>query len=237
MTGPYMARKYARGPVAFTVPGVGDRLRPLWDFEDLEASERRLLEQLERETSDEGRAEVLTQLARVHGLRGQFSEGERLINEAESLAGSSPAARARIQMERGRLHLSNGDAGGALRFFVSAFKIAHNAGEQFLAADAAHMAALATPHRRGKVAWTERGTRIAEASADPQVSYWLGPLLSNLGWEYQDAGEYQAALDCFERALEARKRYPDMPALIQHAKDAVAEALRALGRGDEVSRL
>jgi tetratricopeptide (TPR) repeat protein len=223
--------------VAFTVPGVGDRLRLLWDFEDLEASERRMLEQLERETSDEGRAEVLTQLARVHGLREQFSEGERLINEAESLAGSSPAASARIRMERGRLRLSSGDAAGALPLFVSAFEIAQDAAEEFLAADAAHMAALAAPDRQAKLAWTERGTRIAEASTDPQVSYWLGPLLNNLGWEYQDAGEYRAALECFERALEARKRYPDMPALIQHAKDAVAEALRALGRGDEVRRL
>jgi hypothetical protein len=51
-----------------------DRLRPLWDFDDLEASEARFLEQLERESDDAGRAEVLTQLARIEGLRGDFEE-------------------------------------------------------------------------------------------------------------------------------------------------------------------
>jgi tetratricopeptide (TPR) repeat protein len=219
------------------VRDVGDRMRPLWDFENLDASEQRFLELLERETSDEGRSEVLTQLARVYGLRERFSECDRLLIQAEAIAGSSGSANARIHLERGRLLLSRGDAAGALPLFVSAFEIANNAGEQFLAADAAHMAALAAPDRKGKLDWTERGTRIAEASTDPQVSYWLGPLLNNLGWEYQDAGEYQAALECFERALEARKRYPETPALIQHAKDAVAEALRALGREDEIGRL
>ena len=49
-----------------------DRLRPFWDFDDLDGSEHRLREQLDRETSDSGRAEVLTQLARVEGLRGRL---------------------------------------------------------------------------------------------------------------------------------------------------------------------
>jgi tetratricopeptide (TPR) repeat protein len=69
------------------------------------------------------------------------------------------------------------------------------------------------------------------------VSYWLGPLYNNLGWEYQDAGEHEAALEAFQRALASRERYPEAPASIQHAKEAVAEALRALGRDDEASRL
>src|SRR5450759_3039322 len=106
MTGPYMGGKYERGSEDLTVPRVGDRLRRFWDFDDLELSEERFLAQLEHETSDEGRAEVLTQLARLHGLREQFSEGERLITEAEALAGASVIAGIRIQLERGRLRRS-----------------------------------------------------------------------------------------------------------------------------------
>ena len=49
-----------------------DRLRPLWDFDDLDATEARLTAQLGAESGDEGRAEVLTQLARVAGLRDDF---------------------------------------------------------------------------------------------------------------------------------------------------------------------
>jgi tetratricopeptide (TPR) repeat protein len=216
---------------------MGDRLRPLWDFDDIDGSERRLDEQLQSEASDAGRAEVLTQLARVQGLRGAFAEGDRLIDQAQALSDGSAAVEARIQIERGRLRNSNGDAGAALPMFRSAFEIALQGGEQFLAADAAHMAAIASPDREGKLEWTERGIRIATETADRDHAYWLGPLYNNLGWEYQDAGEYEAALAAFKRALAARERYPEMPALIEHAKEAVGEALRALGREEEASRL
>ncbi len=216
---------------------MGDRLRPLWDFDDLDGSERRFDAQLQKETSGAGRAEVLTQFARVQGLRDKFADGDTLIDQAQALSDGSAIVEARIQMERGRLRNSSGDAGAALPMFESAFEIANEAGEEFLAADAAHMAAVASPDRAGKLEWTERGIRIARETADRDVAYWLGPLYNNLGWEYQDAGEYEAALEAFQRALAARERYPEMPALIQHAKEAVAEALRALGREDEVSRL
>jgi tetratricopeptide (TPR) repeat protein len=216
---------------------VGDRLRPLWDFDDLDGSERRFQDQLNKESSDACRAEVLTQLARVQGLRDRFAEGDRLIDQAQELSDGSAVVEARLQLERGRLRNSSGDAGAALAMFEAAFEIAGGAGEQFLAADAAHMAAIASPDRQGKLGWTERGIRIANGSSDRDVAYWLGSLFNNLGWEYQDAGEYEAALEAFQRALASRERYPEMPALIQHAKEAVAEALRALGREEEASRL
>jgi len=203
------------------VQHVTERLRPLWDFDDLDGSERRFNDQILKETSDSGRAEVLTQLARVQGLRGRFAEGDRLIDQAHALSDGSAAVEARIQLERGRLRNSGGDAGGALPMFKAAFD----------------MAAIAFPDREGKLEWTERGIRIASTSSDRDVAYWLGPLYNNLGWEYQDAGEHEAALDAFQRALAARERYPEMPALIQHAKEAVADALRALGRDEEASRL
>jgi tetratricopeptide (TPR) repeat protein len=214
---------------------MGDRLRPMWDFEDLAVSERRFGEQLQSETSDAGRAEVLTQLARVQGLREKFAAGDLLIDQAQALSDGSERVEARILIERGRLRNSSGDATAALPMFEAAFEIANQFGEEFLAADAAHMAAIASPDRSGKLAWTEQGIRIASESSDRDVSYWLGPLYNNLGWEYLESGEYESALDAFERALASRERYPEMPALIEHAKAAVAEALQALGRKEELS--
>jgi tetratricopeptide (TPR) repeat protein len=210
---------------------MDDRLRPLWDFDDLDASEERLREQLARESSDTGRAEVLTQLARVHGLRGDFDDGDALIDDAGLLAGGSTVARARIDLERGRLRRSSGDRESALPLFESAFAMALEAEQDFVAVDAAHMAALAAPHRDGFLAWTERGIALAEERED--ASYWVAPLLNNLGWEYYEAGEYPEALDAFERALAARQREPRKEAPIEIARYAVGKTLRALGRSDE----
>ena len=211
-------------------------MRPLWDFDDLDGSERRFTEQLEKESTGDGRAEVLTQLARIKGLRGLFVEGEQFLTQAEAASQGSTASRARILMERGRLLRSNDNADGAAPLFDAAFKVASEGGDLALAADAAHMGALAAPDRAAKLAWTERGIEIASASSDPQVYYWLGPLYNNLGWEYHDAGEYEPALAAFHKALDARERFPEMPALIEHARKAIAESLTAMGREEEARR-
>jgi len=214
---------------------VPDRLRPLWDFADLDGSERRFREALDGELSPAGRAEILTQLARVEGLRGDFEAGERLVAEAESVAACELVPRVRIDLERGRLHRSSGDRESAFPLFESAYALALEADEGFLAGDAAHMAALAAPDRDGYLKWTECGIALAESSED--AGYWLGPLLNNLGWEHYEAGEYGEALSAFSRALAAREDDPKNPEPIALARYAVGKALRALGRSDEAVTL
>jgi tetratricopeptide (TPR) repeat protein len=195
---------------------MSDALRPLWDFDDLDATEARFRAL---------RAEALTQLARVEGLRDRFEEGDRLLDE---IVEQDPRVRIRLDLERGRLRRSGGDKEAALPLFESAFAKAVEAGEDWLAADAAHMCALAAPDSDGFRAWTTRGIELAESSE--AASYWLGPLLNNLGWELFDAGEHGQALEAFERALDVRLRDPGNPAAIEHAHEAVAEARRALGQ-------
>jgi tetratricopeptide (TPR) repeat protein len=90
------------------------------------------------------------------------------------------------------------------------------------------MAALTSSDPRG---WTQRGVELAQRSE--AAAYWLGPLLNNLGWNQYDAGQHAAALETFERALEARERDPDSPYEIEIARYAVAKTLLALGRADE----
>jgi tetratricopeptide (TPR) repeat protein len=208
-----------------------DRLRVHWDFGDLDATERRLRAALAEEASDAGRAEVLTQLARVDGLRGEFETGDRILDEAAELAGDAAVAGARIDLERGRLRRSGGDPGAARPLFDSAFAAAEKTEEWFIAADAAHMAALVAHDRDGFVEWTQRGLALAEQHA--AAAYWAGPLLNNLGWEHFEQAEYADALAAFERALEAREREPANPEPIALARYAVGKTLRMLGRADE----
>jgi tetratricopeptide (TPR) repeat protein len=209
---------------------MGDRLRVLWDFEDLDGSWERFEQALDRQVSAAGRAEVLTQLARVQGLRGNLAAGDRLLDEAETTAADSPLARVRVLLERGRLRRSGGDSQAALPLFAAAFDLATEATEEALAADAAHMAALAAADHSELVAWTRRGVELAERATDPDARYWLGPLLNNLGWACFAAGQYEEALEAFQRALRARERDPRRRAEIEIARYAVAKTLRVLGR-------
>ena len=206
---------------------MGDRLRLLWDFYNLDATEQRLRVQLDAELDDPGRAEVLTQLARVEGLRDDFDACDRLLEQAEALAGSSPVAEVRIDLERGRKLRSSGDPDRALPLFEAAFGNACAAGEHFLAGDAAHMCALAASEDRAAMEeWTQRGLDLGERQ--PEAAYWAGPLLNNLGWAYFDAGEHEQALELFERALEARRRDPGNREAIAFAEEAVQTARDAL---------
>jgi tetratricopeptide (TPR) repeat protein len=207
---------------------VKDELRPLWDFGDLDASETRFEERLEAEQDDGRRAELLTQLARVDGLRGDFDEGEHRLREAEALARSSERAGIRVDLERGRLRNSNGDPEAALPLFVRATERADEQGELFIAADAAHMAAIAAPNREERLAWTKRGIALAESGDGG--GYWVGPLLNNLGWDQYEAGEHDAVLASFEQALEHRLGDPENGEAIAFGRYAVARAQQALGR-------
>ena len=177
--------------------------------------------QLEQETSDPGRAEVLTQLARVEGLRGNFAQCAQVLDKAEPLAASNAVANVRLELERGRMFRSRGDPEAAFPLFQDAFARAAEAGEHYLAGDAAHMCAISVDDRALQQEWTQRGLD----EGDP---YWAGPLYNNLGWSYFEAGDFTRALDLFELALEARLRDPDNQQAIEWAHDAIAEAKKAL---------
>jgi tetratricopeptide (TPR) repeat protein len=198
--------------------------RDVWDFNDLDLSERRFRASLEDEETEAGRAALFTQLARIEGLRGDFVGGERLLAEAEALGG----AEGWVLIERGRLLRSSGDGPGALPLFAAAFEHARAVDDGFLAGDAAHMAALVGDME----AWTARGI---ESTDDDPSRYWLAPLLNNVGWSRYEAGDFARALDAFQEALAVRSEDPQEPHEREIARYAVGKALRALGRIDEAT--
>jgi len=206
---------------------MGDRLRPLWDFDDLDTSEARFRAQLDEETTDAGRAEVLSQLARIEGLRANYEQCDLLLDEAEALGG----AQARVLLERGRRARSSGRPGAGQAEFEQAFELARANGEDVLAVDAAHMVAIVDDME----AWTARGVEIAASSDDPGVRYWLGPLYNNVGWSRYEAGDTAGALEAFELALASRERDDPRPYALAIARYAVGKALRAAGRADEAA--
>jgi tetratricopeptide (TPR) repeat protein len=203
-----------------------DRLRPLWDISDLDATEERLRSALAAEATDSGRAEVLSQLARLEWARG-LDAAESLLAEAEQLADDDEVARARVLLERGRIvRRTHGDA-AALPVLERAYDASLAAGQHFMAGDAAHACALAGD----MVAWTNRGLELADRYS--AAAYWRGTLLVNLGdWQW-DRGEHEEALASYEAALEARKKDSRNPYIQEYARYCVARALRELGRPAE----
>jgi hypothetical protein len=91
----------------------------LWDYNDPAATEARfraLLPEAEASADTGKLAELLSQIARTHSLRGQFDAAHPLLDRAESLlaAGESSRARVRILLERGPLlQLGGGETAGA----------------------------------------------------------------------------------------------------------------------------
>jgi tetratricopeptide (TPR) repeat protein len=201
--------------------------RDVWDFDDLDGSETRFRALLDAEETAAGRAGVLSQLARIEGLRGRFAEGERLLVEAEEVGGADGW----VMVERGRLRRSDGDDEAALPLFEAAFEFAREHGDGFLAGDAAHMAALVGDAE----AWTARGVELCSGSGEPATRYWLGPFLNNIGWTRYESDDLVGALAAFEQALEVRTDEPERPYARELARYAVGKTLRALGRVDEAT--
>ena len=183
----------------------------------------------------------------MYGLRGSFEDGDALLEEAHALGGGLPAVDARIDLERGRLRRSSGDPEAARPLFESAYSSALESEQHFLAADAAHMVALVAGDRDGFVEWTQRGIELAERHES--ASYWRGPLLNNLGWEYYDAGEFARGARCVragarrarggrgqcagdrDRAVRRRKDAPR--ARPRRRRDPAPRASRCVGGGAE----
>jgi tetratricopeptide (TPR) repeat protein len=214
-----------------------DSLSALWDFADPAESERRFASLLTPNLSAAERIEVQTQIARAMGLQRNFEQGLALLNqlrpELEALPDDPGSRRAAVRwfLEHGRCLASaihRDHPGRALRDYTTAFDRALAAGEDALAIDAAHMAAIVT---EGHVCetWTQKGLSIAEVSNSTAARNWRGALLNNRGLNRHEQGRYLEALADFEAALAARREQGD-PDRIFIAEWMIAWTYRALGR-------
>ncbi len=210
---------------------VSTDLDGLWDFSDIAASEERFREAM-AESDGVAHALLRTQLARALGLQRRFAEGHLELDSIEGgLSDRHPEIRTRCELERGRLFNSEGDRVRASSRFRVALDSATGAGLDALAVDAAHMLGIS---ETGPAAmhWTQRAIEMSQSSEDPDARKWLASLLNNLGWSQFEQGEYEQALDCFERALEARAARGDEEQT-RIARWCVGRCLRAIGRWSE----
>lgn len=206
----------------------------LWDFSDPEGTEERMraaLPEVEAGGDEGARLELLTQIARTLGLQGRFAESHALLDEVEAGLGERAVPKVRYLLERGRALRSGGDPPASLPLFMEAWDLAREAREDFLAVDAAHMAAI-VEEAEASLEWHERAFGLARSSPDEAAGSWIGSLCNNLAWTNHDLGRFDRALALHEEGLvwqEAQGR--EGPARI--ARWAVARTLRSLGRLEE----
>ena len=185
------------------MPDLPD-LKSLWNFDDPAATEKKFRDLLPAAKSDPAyHVELLSQIARTHGLRGQFSQANALLDEAESMLTSEMhRPRVRCLLERGRAHNSSGNRAASVPFFEAAYELAAEHHLDNFTADAAHMIAIAHPDPAEQIRWNFKTIEIAEASTDPSVKSWVGTSYNNIGWTYHQQGDHAKSLQWLEKARE-----------------------------------
>ena len=203
----------------------------LWDYDRPEIAAQRFDELLPqaREGGDPGYlAELLTQIARTHGLRSQFDRAHELLDEAAALlTDDMPRARLRYLLERGRAHNSSGAADQARPLFLEAWELGQASSEDGLAIDAAHMMAIVEPLEK-QTEWNLKALELTERTDDQKAKKWLGSLYNNVGWTYFSQEDYDAAMGMFVKALAARESQKQIPET-RVAHWCIARAHRARG--------
>ena len=196
---------------------MSDPLRPLWDFDDLDATEARFRAL---------RAEALTQLARVQGLREDYDGGDRLLDEVDR--GRSARPRSRRPRARPAAPLVGRQGGGAAALRARVRGCSGRGGGLARRRRRAHGRARgARPRRLRRL--DEPRARAGGAVAGRRVLGGAAPQQPRLG-ALRRRGVRAGARRPSSARSPIRERDPDNPAAIELAREAVAEARKALGR-------
>jgi tetratricopeptide (TPR) repeat protein len=207
----------------------------LWDYDQpakTEAAFRALLPQAEAAGDLSYLIELLTQIARTQGLQRDFAAAHQTLDQALArLSDDLKRARVRYLLERGRVFNSSGKREEARPLFQAAWEEGQAAQEDFHTVDAAHMLAIVAPPDE-QLGWNLKALALVEQTSDARARTWGGSLYNNIGWTYHDQGQYEQALETFQKALAWQQTQGGTrPILI--ARWSVARTLRSLGRLDE----
>lgn len=205
----------------------------LWDYSDPHKTETKFREiLLQIPESNPAYLELLTQIARSQGLQQKFDKAHQTLAQVERRLGDyASRAKIRFYLERGRVFNSAGYSDEARPFFEQALDMAKKLSEDFYAVDALHMLAIVAPPA-SSLDLNLLAIQFAEASDQEKARGWLGSLYNNTGWSYHGLGDYESALDMFQKA-EAARRLKGSVNEIHIAQWCVARTLRSLNRIEE----
>lgn len=210
-------------------------MRSVWNFRDTSGTRDAFVALLDdpRASEDDVRAELLTQIARTHGLEGDVEAARARLDQAAAIMPEGGVAEIRHALETGRVHNSSGDAPGSLPHFHAAAQRALAHGDAAgLHVDALHMLGIAAPGEEA-LDWNLQALGVARASDDLDARRWMGSLLNNIAWTYFDLENFEEALALHEEGLAWRQEQGQSGTPIWIAEWSIARMLRALERYDE----
>jgi tetratricopeptide (TPR) repeat protein len=213
----------------------------LWDFDKPELSEQRFRSALSNASADDALI-IQTQIARTHGIRGNFAQARQILTGIKSqVQSASVEAKARYHLELGRTHSSATHPPEsqtaevrelARSAYMHAFEFAKNGGLDSLAIDALHMMAFVDTEPEEQIKWNRRAIAFMQSSSRQDAKDWEGSLHNNIGYALHLLGRYEEALLEFKLALVAHERSGN-PQKIRIAHWMIAWTLRSLGRLNE----
>lgn len=205
----------------------------IWDYSNPQKTEDRFCEiLLQIPDSEPAFLELLTQIARAQGLQRKFNKAHQTLDQVEKRLGTvASREKVRYLLERGRVLNTSGKPDEARPYFEQTLDTATKIGDDFYAVDALHMLAIvAAP--ASSLDFNLRAIQLAESSGQEKARSWLGSLYNNTGWSLHDLGEYESALEIFQKA-EAFFRSQGREAQTRIAIWTVARCLRSLNRIEE----
>lgn len=207
-----------------------------WNYDKPADSEQRFRAELAKWPQDDPRSlEVATQVARAQGLQRKFADAHATLDSVEKHLDGMPAhVRVRYLLERGRAFNSSGAPERAVPLFAEALSLADCAGDSFYAIDAAHMLGIAAP-AGDRLDWNLKALAMTEQAGDIRSKRWLGPLYNNIGYTFQERGDFANALVYYRKALPAYETRGE-PGPVRIAKWMIARAQRSLGELDAAEK-
>ncbi|MCK4653456.1 MAG: tetratricopeptide repeat protein [Candidatus Cloacimonetes bacterium] len=215
----------------------------MWDYQNPKETEKKfkeilpMLKDSPESTYDAGyHAELLTQIARTQGMQGKFEEAHKTLDQVYSmLTANLKTAKIRYLLERGRVYNSSGNSLKSRTFFLEAWNFVMDNLLDIYAIDAAHMMGIVEVPEK-QLEWSLKALEVTERTDDKRAKGWLGSLYNNIGWTYHDSGEYEQALELFQKGLEWRKTRNNEQAT-RIAKWNVGRCLRSLKKNDEALQI
>jgi tetratricopeptide (TPR) repeat protein len=189
-----------------------------------------LFQQATELAQTEGKSQVLVEAlamtARGYLIRELKNEGRPWLNRAKEIARpDEPRGWSRYLGVLGRFQWQDDIKPTAAETFREMYDYCLQHELHDRAIDAAHMVAITgTPAQQ--IEWGKKGIEAAEAGG---ITGWLGPLWNNLGATYDDAADYESALEAYQKAREYHWQFGDEQNRLV-ADWAVGKTFRRLGQ-------